>query len=87
MKSFNWIILSIIFFLLTTSSICLAEEMEDKPIARVFDKYIYSSDISPEKEVLEYHAQLSGKDFDKWENEHKIKSLKFLIYSELQNIF
>lgn len=85
MKNYNWIILSIIFFLLTTSSVSLAEEMEDKPIASVFDRFIYNSDLLPEKEILDrYRANLSKDEFDQWEQENQNKALEALIHSALQ---
>ena len=62
--------------------------MEDKPIARVFDKLIYPSDVLPIKEVLDrYHAQLSPDKFIEWENKYRMNALESLIYLELQNKF
>jgi len=85
MKCFKWTIWSVMTLLALSSSLALSDELENKPIARVFDQLITDADITQNKEVLDrYRAQFSKDEFDKWEKEYKIKALEALVYSALQ---
>lgn len=88
MKNKHSVIFTLIAFLLITVSITLAEGIKEKPIARVFDKEIFYSDINQDGRLSKiYLSKMNTADRIEWIKKKELETLEFVILSELKNKF